>query len=240
MSDTQMSDTQPYAKFSYDAHARTCAPDDFLGQTRRTVQGMPIPDAQIHMILDAMRHGLQLREDDVLLELACGNGALSVQMFDACQGYLGTDISEYLISVAKQHFERQPDYRFEKQGAIECVHHEPQPERFTRALCYAGFQYFSDPDAADILLTLHDHFTQLQRMFIGNLPDRARAAEFYTSREVSAAELSDPDTALGIWRTRDAFAQLAHDTGWQVEFSFMPPGFHAAHYRYDAVLTRRT
>ncbi len=234
-----MSDTQPYAKFSYDAHARTCAPDDFLGQTRRTVQGVAIPEAQIHMILDAIRDGLQLRSDDVLLELACGNGALSVQLFDACRGYLGTDISEYLVSVAKQHFERLPDYRFEMLGGVECVHHEPQPERFTRALCYAGFQYFADSDAKDILMTLHERFTYLERIFIGNLPDRARAADFYTSREASAEELSDPNTALGIWRTREAFAQLARDAGWQADFSVMPQGFHAAHYRYDAVLTRR-
>jgi hypothetical protein len=234
-----MRDTQPYAKFSYDAHARTCAPDDFLGQTRRTVQGVPIPEAQIRMILDAVQDGLQLHTDDVLLELACGNGALSVQLYDACQGYLGTDISEYLISVAKQHFERLPDYRFEMQGGVECVHQTPRPERFTRALCYAGFQYFIDADAADILATLHQRFTHLQRIFIGNLPDRARAADFYTNREVSAAELSDPGTALGTWRTREVFAQLAHDAGWQTAFSVMPQGFYAAHYRYDAVLTRK-
>lgn len=235
MSETQ----QPYAKFSYDTHARTCAPDDFLGQVRRTVQGVPVPEAQIRMIQDAIRNGLQLSADDVLLELACGNGALSMQLFDTCRGYLGTDISEYMISIAKQNFERQPDYLFVAQGGVEYVHHEPQPERFTRALCYAGLQYFADSDVSDILSTLHDRFSHLQRMFIGNLPDRERAANFYTNREVSATELSDPDTALGTWRTREAFTELAEAAGWKVAFSVMPPGFHAAHYRYDALLTRK-
>lgn len=233
-----MSETQPYAKFSYDAHARTCAPNDFLGQMRRTVCGVPLSGGQIRMILDAIRNGLQLRLDDVLLELACGNGALSVELFGACRGYLGTDISEYLISVAKRNFEHQPAYLFAVQGGVEYAHLEEQPERFTRALCYAGFQYFADSDAIDLLATLHNRFTHLERMFIGNLPDKARAADFYTDRTASEDELSDPGTAIGVWRTREAFAQLAEAGGWQAAFSVMPPAFHAAHYRYDAVLTR--
>ena len=108
-----------YTKFSYDEHARTCAPDDFLGQIRRTVQGVPVSDNQIQMICAAMGAGLSLKPDDVLLELACGNGALSTFLFDLCKGYLGIDLSEYLISVAKKNFEVLPHYQFTAKGAIE-------------------------------------------------------------------------------------------------------------------------
>lgn len=234
-----MSTTQTHAKFSYDAHARTCAPDDFLRQTRRTVHDEPMSDAQLRMIMEAIHNGLQLQPDDVLIELACGNGLLSVQLFDACRGYLGTDISDYLISVAKKHFERLPNHRFEVRGGIECVTQESQPERFTRALCYAGFQYFGDQDISHILTMLYRRFTRLERIFIGNLPDRARITDFFTHRMPGEDELSDPGTALGAWRTREAFAQLADAAGWQTVFSIMPPEFYASHYRYDVTLTRQ-
>ncbi|MDA8224862.1 MAG: class I SAM-dependent methyltransferase [Betaproteobacteria bacterium] len=190
------------------------------------------------MILQAIRNGLQLQTEDVLLELACGNGALTVQLFDSCHGYLGIDISEYLISVAQQNFERPPDYVFAVQDGGTYVHQEAHPERFTHALCYAAFQYFPDPVALDLLKTLHERFANLKRIFVGNLPDRAKAAAFYMGKPISNEELSDPATAIGIWRTQEAFAQLAEAAGWQVDFSVMPAEFSAAYYRYDATLTR--
>ena len=102
-----MTDEKPiYPKFNYDTHARTCAPDDFLGQTRRTVQGVPLPAEQINMIVEAVNFGLGLKSDDVLLELACGNGALSQFLFNSCKEYIGIDVSEYLISIAKKNFEK--------------------------------------------------------------------------------------------------------------------------------------
>ncbi|PKY11246.1 hypothetical protein B1757_05505 [Acidithiobacillus marinus] len=234
-----MSKSQPYPKFSYDAHARTCAPDDFLGQVCRTVCGKPVSEDQIRMIREAIHNGLQLRPDDVLLDLACGNGSLSRELFRVCRSYLGVDISEYMISMAKWSFERQPTHVFAVQHGVEYVHQEGHPERFTRALCYAGFQYFSDPDAIDLLATLHKRFSHLERMFIGNLPDKECVTNFYIDRTPSEDELTDPSTAIGIWRTREAFAQLAEASGWQVAFTVMPPSFYAAHYRYDVVLTRK-
>lgn len=234
-----MSNEKPsYSKFSYDEHARTCAPDDFLGQTRRTVQGVPVSEDQIQMIVAAIKSGLRFRPDDVLLELACGNGALSRFLFDSCQDYLGVDLSEYLISVAQKNFEALPHYRFSVKGGTEYVRHEPQPERFTKALCYAGFQYFPDGDASEILISLFNKFKNVQTMFIGNLPDRDRAKEFYKNRQPSSEELSDCCTAIGIWRTRAEFEKLAGNAGWKVKFSNMPAEFNGSYYRYDAALSR--
>jgi SAM-dependent methyltransferase len=232
------SEKPSYPKFSYDEHARTCAPDDFLGQTRRTVQGVPVSEDQIQMIITAIKSGLELNLGDVVLELACGNGVLSQFLFNSCKDYLGVDLSEYLISVAKKNFEVLPHYRFSVQGATEYVCQEPQPERFTKAVCYAGFQYFPDGEATLILKTLFKKFRNVQTIFIGNLPDKDRAGKFYKSRQPSSEELSDRCTAIGIWRTSAEFEQLAVHAGWRVKFSTMPDEFNSSYYRYDAVLIR--
>jgi hypothetical protein len=231
-------DKSPYQKFSYDEHARTCAPDDFLGQTRRTVQGVPVSEEQIQMIVKAIKSGLGMSPDDILLELACGNGALSHFLFDSCKEYLGVDVSEYLISVARNNFEVLPNYRFAAQGAAEYVRQEPRPESFSRVLCYAGFQFFSADEAAEILRCIFIRFSNVQTIFIGNLPDKDRAGHFYKERQCSVEELSDCATAIGTWRTQSEFAQLAGDAGWKVKFSTMPSAFHASYYRYDASLSR--
>lgn len=231
-------DKIPYPKFDHDEYARSCAPDDFLGQTRRTVQGKPVSDDQIKMIVETIKNQLSMKPDDILLEFACGNGSISRYLFDSCQDYLGVDFSEYLISVAKKNFERLPHYKFMLQGAAEYVRYEKHPERFSKALCYAGFCYFPAADAVEVLQTLYKKFTNVQTVFIGNLPDRDRAVEFYKTKQPTAEELSDHSTAIGTWRTRSEFAKLCSDAGWKVQFSTMPPEYFSSYYRYDALLSR--
>ena len=123
--DTHMPNQQPtYLKFDHDEYARTKAPDDFWGQIRRTVQGAKVSDDQIAMIVAAIRSGLDLHTEDTLLDIACGNGALSRLLFDSCSAYLGVDLSEHLISIAKANFEASPNFVFLQQGAAEYVRTE--------------------------------------------------------------------------------------------------------------------
>jgi len=234
-----MPNQQPtYLKFDHDEYARTKAPDDFWGQIRRTVRGAKVSDDQIAMIVAAIRSGLDLQPEDTLLDIACGNGALSRLLFDSCSAYLGVDLSEHLISIAKANFEASPDYAFLQQGAAEYVRTEAQPERFSKVICYGSFSYFSTSDATAVLRTLADKFTNVRRVFIGNLPDKERAAEFY-KRQPDADELQDSGSQIGTWRTRSEFTRLANAAGWEVAFTTMPNEFYASYYRYDALLTRQ-
>lgn len=228
----------PYQKFDHNEYAKTRASDDFWGQIRRTIQGRPVSDEQIQMIVDTIKSNLDLQPDDILLDLACGNGALSHLLFDSCTEYLGVDLSEYLISVAKKNFESLPHYRFTTQGAEEYVRLESQPERFTKVLCYGSFQYFPATAAATVLRSLFEKFSNVQAVFIGNLPDKDLAAEFYKANQPTTEELLDCYSQIGIWRTRKEFADLAEKTGWKIQFLSMPAEFYASYYRFDALLRR--
>lgn len=231
-------DQTSYKKFDHNAHAKSRAPDDFWGQIRRTVNGEPVSDEQIRMITDAIQAALHLSTKDKLLDLACGNGALSHLLFDSIAGYQGVDFSEHLISVAKQNFERLPGYQFVTMGAAEYVRQEARPETFTKVLCYGSFSYFPAADAAEVLQTLHDKFSNVQAVFIGNLPDKDRAAAFYKANPVNAKEMADHESQIGIWRTQSEFAKLAGDAGWKSQFSVMPAEYYAGYYRYDVLLSR--
>ncbi len=226
-----------YLKFDHDEYARTQAPDDFWGQIRRTVKGTPVSDEQIKVIVDTIQLALKIKPDDTLLDIACGNGALSRFLFNSCANYLGVDLSEHLITVAKSNFEVLPHYQFIQQGAAEYVRSESQPEKFSKVLCYGSFPYFSAADATEVLCTLFEKFSNVQTVFIGNLPDKDLATTFY-KKSPDIEELADCCSQIGIWRTRSEFAKLANDAGWQVEFSIMPAEFYASYYRYDALLSR--
>ena len=102
----------------YKEHPKTCSPDDFWGQVKRTVNGTPVTQDQIDMIVDAVIKQLHLDLEDTLLDLCCGNGALSTLFFKYCKGGLGVDFSEYLISIANRNFALPPDQTYILQDAI--------------------------------------------------------------------------------------------------------------------------
>jgi SAM-dependent methyltransferase len=220
-------------------HPKTCAPDDFWGQVKRTVRGKPVGEDQIQMIVDAILDGLQIDATDTLLDLGCGNGALSDRIFAHCRGGLGVDFSEPLIEVANAHFLAAP-YRLYVLDDVESfVRSADATERFTKVLCYGAFQYLSMSKAEEVLAVLRKRFVSVERIYIGNLPDRARIQAFFGDRPHAPEIETDPEAPIGIWRTEPEFRSLAQATGWDVEFHQMPGAFYAAAYRYDAILTRR-
>lgn len=227
-----------YPVLDHDQYARGQPANDFWAQIKRTVNGKPVTEEQITLIETTIKSNLGLHAGDVLLDLACGNGALSTRLFDRCQEFVGVDLSSYLISVARQHHEIAPRYTFQEQSADDYVRAEPRPERFSKVLCYGSFSYFSDEAAQAVLQLLFQRFSHVEKIYLGNLPDRDRLDLFYKGNRPSDAELSDHASRIGIWRSKNEFAALSHAAGWQAQFVAADPQFYAAHYRYDVILTR--
>jgi len=225
-------------KFDHDLHARSKEENDFWGQIRRTVNGQPVDEEQVAMIVDRIHAKLAIQEGDFLLDLACGNGALSSRLFPALTGYHGVDFSARLVEIACKHFATAPKVSFSHSDASEYIASEAHPERFTKMLCYGSFSYFRQEDAANVLCQLNNRFKNVSKAFIGNLPDKNLAEKFYGANRPNFSELLDNESPIGIWRSPDEFITLANAYGWNAEVSVMPEKYYAAHYRYDILLTR--
>jgi SAM-dependent methyltransferase len=228
-----------YPLADHDAHARSVAPDAYWQQIRRTVNGVPVDEMQIMMIVNAISCALSLKHQDVVLDLACGNGALSSYLFDKCAGLVGVDISPYLIEVARKDFARPPNYRFELDNIVSYVMHQPHPSSFTKALIYGAFQCISRDDARVVLRALGERFSSVEKVFIGNIPDKRRHDRFYRDRVPTEAELDDPEARIGVWYVPEEFEEVARNTGWHASCSYMPANFYASNYRFDVTLERR-
>lgn len=228
----------PYDADFYKVHPTTCDPDDLWGQVRRTVGGKPVDEGQIQRIEAAVVAGLDLRPDDVLLDLCCGNGALSERFFARCRGGLGVDFSPPLIATAVRRNTRA-DVTYVLGDVERWVLTADEPTRYTVALCYGSFSYLAPTSAALVLCTLAERFTGLRAVFLGNLPDRARAAALFSRRAPELGEELRHDTQFGVMRTEAELAALAADAGFDAAFRHMPPEFYASAARYDAVLTPR-
>lgn len=222
----------------YKEHPKSCKPDDFWGQVKRTVNGVPVSQEQIDMIVDAVVEGLELNEKDTLLDLCCGNGALSALLFRHCKGGLGVDFSEYLISVANANFAAPPNQAYLLQDVVEYCRHPETPHIYSKALCYGSFPFIEHDRAESMLALLNRNFQNLERVFIGNCPDKELLPEFYGDRPIEPGVENDPDSPIGIWRTQEEFVALAQRCGWQATIHKMPGRYYAAHYRYDVILRR--
>lgn len=227
-----------YPLADQEAHARSVAPDAYWQQVRRTVNGEPVDEAQIIMIVNSITSALSLKREDVVLDLACGNGALSSYLFDKCAGLVGVDISPYLIEVARKDFAQPPNYRFERDDMVSYTMHVQETAGFTKALIYGAFQCIAPDDAILVLRALSERFPSLTKVFIGNVPDKTRHNRFYRDRVPTEAELSDPEARLGVWYLPEEFEEIARRTGWLASFSYMPANFYASHYRFDVTLER--
>jgi SAM-dependent methyltransferase len=224
--------------YQFKHHPETCDPDDIWGQVKRTVKGEPVPAEQIALIVDAISQGLQLKAQDRLLDLCCGNGALTTQLFGRCAGGLGVDYSGFLIDVARQRFVRRGSEGFRMADAVAHLEDEAAAADYTQVLCYGAFPYFDTAMALRMLQLVHQRYNNVGHVFLGQLPDKTRMQDFFTTRQAQPGEADDPGSLMGIWRTPEEMAALAAAAGWRAECRRMPHGFYAAHYRYDAVLTR--
>ncbi|MBG0790490.1 MAG: class I SAM-dependent methyltransferase [Desulfovibrionaceae bacterium] len=222
----------------YDELVRNCAPDDFWGQVKRTVGGKPVSEEQIEMIVAAVVEATDLKPEDCMLDLCCGNGALSTRVFSHCAQGHGVDFSEQLINVAREHFEDAPRETYQLSDVVEFLRAFPDPKRFTKAFCYGSFQYLPQAMAKAFLAELKQRFVSVSRVCIGNLPDKERMNDFFREGAYVDGIEDQYDSAIGIWRTRQEFFELAAAAGWHTEFRTLPESYHASHYRYDAVLSR--
>ena len=221
------------SEFDYVERPKQFERNDFWRQVRRTVNGQPVSDEQIQLIVDRVRRGLELQAGDRLLDIGCGNGALTASFETGVEATLGVDYSAYLIDVAKQHFE-SPRLRFAELSIDQMISGRLQ-HSYDKALLYGVSHYLAD-DLLKALISWYfaDHDGCL---FIGNVRDERHATAFYKQAK-SAHELSDHTTSIGKWRTQHWFVQLARELGVRAAFMKMPPAFYLSTHCFDVVLTR--
>lgn len=225
--------TDGYPRFDYDEYPKSLPPDDFWGQVRRTQYGKRISEHELGQIVASILAALDLSGDDCVLDLACGNGALSTRLVDFCARLTGVDSSAYLIEVARANFERPPRSVFCRGDIVEFVLNAPDAARYSKVLCYASIQFLPRSRVITLLKGLRSRFVGVRRLMFGNVPDRNRAHLFYGD---VLGDLDDPATQIGVWWSEPEFLELGMATGWRVEFKRLPEDVFNARYRFDALL----
>lgn len=209
-----------------------------VGALERSLPGEDSADA----LVEAIVASLQLQAQDLLLDLGCGNGALTDLTSRCCAGSLGVDVDPSMIATAREQFEK-PGRHFELSDMLAYGQEETEPARFTKILCHGSFQYLWPVQAAQVLRILHDRFVGARKLLLGALPDLERLSVFTQDiaphmfeTGVPAGYADDAGSSVGVWRTRQEIIRLGQEAGWRVEIS-SPRGWQGR-FRYNALLSR--
>lgn len=202
-------------------------------QIARTVNGEPVDNDQIILLAEAIVNALELRRGDSLLDIGCGNGALTWILAPMCADVVGVDPEAGLLSIANDSYGGKSHLRFAKGGLPNDMPALPESARFTKVLLYGVFAYVPNP--VDALEVIRVCYPSVERLFIGQIPDASRKAAFM-ARAGSQERLRRLDEAIGAWFTQDSFASMARRAGWDASLAVMPSNFYSADYRFDALL----
>lgn len=221
------------SEFDYTERPKQFGREEFWQQVRRTLNGKPIDESQIQLIVDQIVGALALRAGDSVLDIGCGNGALSVRLEPHVGRLVGVDYSDYLIDIAREYFQSER-LKFEI-GRIEEMIGGGHFDGFDKALLYGVSSYLDD----ELLESLVDWYfrTGGGTMFIGNVRDRTCAEEFYR-RVPTPAELDDTTSSIGKWRQREWFETLAARYSLNIRFLKMPDSFYLSKYYYDVLFAK--
>ena len=213
--------------------------DEYLRQVGKTVEGRPVPEASVGIMVRDIVTALQLSNDDHLLDVCCGNGLITARCAEYCRGVTGVDFSEPLIRVAKRDFAR-PNVEYVVADARRLppmVIGTP----FSKVCMYEAAQHFS-PEEIDALLQLLRRSQPGAPLFLGSVPDRDRRWKFYDTparRAEYRQRVQKGTEAIGYWWATAELEEVGARSGYAVTILRPSPWLHVAHYRFDALLSPR-
>jgi len=226
-----------YWKMFWREHAQSTASAPAQCQVLRTLNKQPLSEEIFAKILYQIENALHLTRNDELVDLCCGNGAITTYLAQKCKSVLAIDYSPELLA--------QIDTAIHPNVSIreEDVDQAALPEGgFTKSLIYAGIQYFSEPKIVRLFCRVAKSLRPGGLLYVGDIPDADRLWNFFNNAErentyFESLKLDRP--IIGTWLRRDWLSKLGNYAGFTnariVEY---PEDFPYAHYRFDMVLTK--
>ncbi len=150
---------------------------------------------------------------------------------------MGFDSSEYLISVATEFYGVEERVEFITQSVDQLGESVSAYEESSKVLCYGVLAYLTQSEVARVLDQISNCLKSVERIYIGNIPDRDLINFFDPNYKV------DPlceRSQIGRWWTSNEIKEVAKSNGnWEVDFIKMPEEFYASKYRFDVLLRRK-
>lgn len=229
-------------KTYYNARVASLEPSEYLKQVGHTLGGVPISDSEFNYLIADIKKGLDLSSRDVLLDLCCGNGTITKQLSDSCYSISAIDLSEKMISIAKQY--NNPNNISYIHGDVRDINKFfGDKKEFSKVLMFAALQHFNTNDLVNLIRLISSVSSKEFSIFLGFIPDAAKKWIFYNSIKKRIAyfqrKLTKSDI-MGTWWHRQYIANVCSKEGFTCNFINIPEGRYGYAYRFHVIIRGRT
>jgi cyclopropane fatty-acyl-phospholipid synthase-like methyltransferase len=211
---------------------------EYLKQVGKTVGGVSISNQQFDAIIDDIDKHLNIRRDDIILDLCCGNGLLTREIAKKCKEVVAIDFSEPLIRQAKK-ITAHPDVTYIVLDVRDLVSLAGRYRGFfTKVLCYEALAFFGVGEFYRMLQAVKLMARDDAVILMGSVLDHERKWNFFNTfrRKMTyflKIVLLRQEVGLGKWWKRREIENVCHRLGFRCEFHYQNTTLHTAHYRID-------
>lgn len=213
----------------------------YLKQVGHTVNGKPYSQQVFAELITNISKSLTLNEQDIVLDLCCGNGVITAQLSSYCKVIVGIDFSVPLIDIAIH--KHQPENVSYYTLDIKKLEHLRAPEcgQFDKILMYGALQHLQRQDLRPLLEKVFKISSKKFKMVIGGIPDIRRRNEFLDSfskkLRFATFKLLGRDR-IGTWWNPVELRQICSKLDLRCVIVDEDHGRPCAHYRFDAIISQ--
>ena len=229
----------------FDKYPKLAGEQEFLKQVGKTVGGIPITDEQFRILVDSVKEHLEIKEDDRLLDLCCGNGIITKELANQCEFVLGIDFSEQLIKMAKKH--NSGDKVEYLQMDVRSIGELSSSYKgyFTKILCYEALAFFDKKDFNEMLKNILVLSVENPVIFFGSVLDRERIWNFFNTFRrkmfyLIQIKLLRKEVGIGRWWTAHEIENICNKRNLTSTIFYQPEVLHTSHYRSDVKIEKRS
>ena len=181
--------------------------------------------------------------EDTVLDVCCGNAALTKRIAPLCKKIHGVDFSSALLKTAEEVMMEEAIMNMELHCAdVMMIDEMFAPDTFDKSYCYFSFQYFNKNRREQLLEKLSRVTTRKGWIFIGDIPDKTRIwnyyespKKFYREKLSRMLQFKQGECDLGWWIDPKEIVQWCERR--RLGVSIMPQeNLPHAHYRFDVLI----
>ena len=202
-------------------------------QVGRLISGNLHPDELMDKIANKIANQIQLKPNDVLLDVCCGNGILTRKLAAKCNCVTAIDFSEVLINNAQRTESTNITWICEDATSFKLN------QQFDKIVLYFSFQYFeSDEQASKVIEALKLHLNPGGILIMGDIPDYDFKWKYYDTfpKRFFAiwSKLKGKNNMGRFWRKSD-LVKLCSDSDLKSEIQKQETWQPYSWYRFDLV-----
>jgi len=150
---------------------------DPQSQVARTRNKKPINSLLWQKTASKIIEKLELKKNDIVLDLCCGNGLLATEIYRKVKKVYCIDINKRLLDVLKK----------KKIDNINISHKDIvkvnfKKKKFSKVIWYSGIQYFSQKDIISLVFKIFKFSKEKSIFYIGDIPDEEKLWKYFNNK----------------------------------------------------------